>query len=206
VVACDAVLRRHLDCLCTLADGDALKAWRRSLPVGMDPPWWLDGTLEARARDVHERTSALAARLAGAFAGRPVTQAPGPPASRAAATAIGQASGYSLAAAVPTAAGIKTHTWRHPARPVEAVLWVPASFADDADLRMVFRATAGDTAARDLVGEVVFLGGLPAVVREEGEGAAARVEATWPARDVADRIRDAVALADGSGVTWVPAE
>jgi hypothetical protein len=86
------------------------------------------------------------------------------------------------------------------------VLWVPARFANDADLRIVFQATGPGVASRDLVGEVIMLGGLPAVVRECGEGQAARVEATWPAHAVADSIRDTVALTDGRGDTWIPAE
>jgi len=206
IVACDEALRRNLDCLCTLADGDVLKALRRSLPAGMDPPWWLGGTLEARAREAERRASALATRLASAFAGRPVAAAPQPAAAAAAAAAINAATGYSLAAAVPPAAGITTHTWRHPSRPFEAVLWVPARFADEADLRMVFQATGPGVAASELVDEVVLLGGLPAVVREEGDGPAARVEATWPAHAVAESVRDAVALTDGRGDTWIPAE
>jgi hypothetical protein len=206
IVAYDASLRRNLDCLCTLADGDSLIAWRRSLPPGMDLPWWLDGTLEAQACANDKHSAALAARLASAFAGQSVAAAPQPAASTVAAAAIGTAAGYSLAAAAPPAAGITTHIWRHPSQPFEAVLWVPARFADDADLRMVFRATGPGLAPRDLVGEVVMLGGLPAVVREDGEGPAARVEATWPAHAVADSIRDTVALTDGRGDNWIPAE
>ncbi len=206
IVACDAALHGNLDCLCTLADGDALKAWRRSLPAGMDPPWWLDGTLEARAREAERRATALASRLAAAFAGRPVAAAPRPAAATAAAAAINAPTGYSLAAAVPPAAGITAHAWRHPSRPFEATLWVPAKFADEADLRMVFQATGPEGTARDLVDEVVLLGGLPAVVREEGEGPAARVEATWPAHALADSARDAVVLSDARGETWIPVE
>jgi hypothetical protein len=206
IVNCDTALRRNLDCLCTLADGDVLKAWRRSLPAGMDPPWWLDGTLEARARESERRASSLAARLAGAFAGRPVAPAPRLAASKVAARRIADAAGYSLAAASPAPAGIATLAWRHPSRPIEAVLWVPARFADDANLRMVFHATDGGAMARELVGEVVLLGGLPAVVRDEGADAAARVEATWPARGVADAVRDDVVLTDGRGIAWVPVE
>ena len=206
IVACDAALRRNLDCFCTLADGDSLIASRRSLPPGMDPPWWLDGTLEARARANEKHSAALAVRLASAFAGQPVAAAPRLAASTVAAAAIGTAAGYSLAAAAPPAAGITTHAWRHPSRPFEAVLWVPTRFATDADLRMVFQATGPGVASRDLVGEVVMLGGLPAVVREDGEGQAARVEATWPAHAVADSIRDSVTLTDGRGDTWFPAE
>jgi hypothetical protein len=206
IVACDAALRRNLDCLCTLADGDSLIAWRRSLPLGMDPPWWLDGTLEARARTVAMHSATGAARLASAFAGQRVAAAPRLAASTVAAAAIGTAAGYSLAAAASPAAGITTHAWRHPSRPFEAVLWVPARFANDADLRIVFQATGPGVASRDLVGEVIMLGGLPAVVRECGEGQAARVEATWPAHAVADSIRDTVALTDGRGDTWIPAE
>lgn len=206
IVDYDAALRRNLDCLCTLADGDSLIAWRRSLPPGMDPPWWLEGTLEARACANVQHSAALAARLASTFSGQSVAASPRVATSTVAAAAIGTAAGYSLAAAAPPAAGITKHIWRHPSRPFDAVLWVPARFADDAVLRMVFQATSPGVASRDLVGEVVMLGGLPAVVREGGEGPAARVEATWPAHAVAGSIRDTVALTDGRGDIWIPAE
>ena len=206
IAAYDTGLLRNLDCLSTLTDGDTIKAWRRSLPSGLGPLlWWLDGSLEAHSAACAQRTADLAGRLASAFAGRPVVPAPRVLASKAAARAITAAAEYQMAAAPSAAAGMTNHAWRHPSHPLEAVLWVPAKFDAAADLRIVFRGTGGG-AERNLVGEVMFLGGMPAVVREEGDGAHPRCEATWPAREVAATIRNAVTLVDCQGEHWIPTE
>lgn len=199
----DRALRSHAGVLCTLADGDAFKAWRRSLPASMDPiPWWLDGSLEAEAAALVRRTDSQAGRISAALdegaVVLPMPQAP------AAARAIRNAAGFRLAAATAAPAGLSSHSWRHPSALIEAILWVPATFGDGADLRMVFRGSAERREERDLVGEVVLLEGLPAIVRLEREGDAERVEASWPARDVAAVVRESLTLTDGRGRRWVP--
>ena len=198
----DRALRSNVGCLCTLADGDALKTWRRSLPPGMNPiPWWLDGSLESEAAALARRTDALAGRIATAFGSGPevlpLAQA------AAAARAIRAAAGFTLAAATAPPAGLTSHSWRHPSAPIAAVLWVPAAFDEAADLRMVFRGSTEHHEERDLVGEVVLLEGVAAVVRLERDGDAERVEASWPARNVAALVRDSLALTDGRGSRWV---
>ena len=198
----DRVLQSHVGCLCTLVDGDLLTHWRRSLPAGMHPlPWWLDGSLESEAAALARRTDEIAGRIAAAFGGEPATR----PAAEAAAAAraIRGAAGFTLAAATTTAPGLTSHSWRHPVLAVEAALWVPAAFDDDADLRMVFRGSAGRHEERDLVGEVVLLAGVPAVVRLERDGDAERVEASWPAHALAAVVGDSVVLTDGQGRRWM---
>jgi hypothetical protein len=201
----DRALRSNVGCLCTLADGDALKTWRRSLPPGMNPiPWWLDGSLESEAAALARRTDALAGRIATAFGSGPevlpLAQA------AAAARAIRAAAGFTLAAATAPPAGLTSHSWRHPSAPIAAVLWVPAAFDDAADLRMVFRGSTEHHEERNLVGEVVLLEGVAAVVRLERDGDAERVEASWPAHDMAALVRDSLALTDGRGGCWVPVD
>jgi len=58
--AYDEALLDHLGVLCTLADGDALKRLRESLPeTCMTVPWWLDGALEDAAKTLTEQTDSL---------------------------------------------------------------------------------------------------------------------------------------------------
>lgn len=204
IVAFDSALRGQLDCLATLADGEVLADWRRSLPDDMDPvPWWLDGTLEAHAAALARQTDALSSRLADAFAGQTASQPP-VAASAAAARAIVAAAGLAMAAATPATAGITRHAWRHPSRSLEGVLWVPAAFDDSAELRIVFRDSGGGASERDLVGEVMFFEGMPGVVRCSARSDGDLVEVAWPAQAVAGVVRDSVSLADARGVYWIP--
>lgn len=199
----DAALRGHVGLLCTLADGGALAEWRRSLPAGMNPlPWWLDGALEAEAAALARRTDALTGRISSAFGSKPVvTQIPQ---AMAAAQAIRAAAGFTLAAATATPAGLTSHSWRHPSLPVSAVVWVPTAFDDAADLRMVFRGSAERDEGQALVGEVMLLGGIPAVVRLERDGTVERVEASWPAHAVAAVACNSLTLTDSHGRHWIP--
>lgn len=202
ILAYDEALRAQLDVLCTLADSDMLTAWRRSLPAGFALlPWWLDGTLEARASVLARRTDAIAARISTAIGSPPP---PMPVMAAEAASAIARAGGFMLAAATPAAGGITTHSWRHPSRSIEGVLFVPSSFTESAVLRMVFHGSREEREERDLVGEVILLNGLPAVIQSEGQGAAERVEAAWQARAVAESIQKGVVVTDGRGGRWVP--
>jgi hypothetical protein len=58
--AYDEELLDHVGVLCTLADGDALKRLRESLPeTCMTVPWWLDGALEDAAKTLTEQTDSL---------------------------------------------------------------------------------------------------------------------------------------------------
>jgi hypothetical protein len=58
--AYDEALLDHLGVLCTLADGDALKRLRDSLPETCTMvPWWLNGALEDAAKTLTEQTDAL---------------------------------------------------------------------------------------------------------------------------------------------------
>jgi hypothetical protein len=198
----DRALRSHVGCLCTLADGGVLTAWRRSLPTGMDPiPWWLDGSLESEAAALARRTEGLSGRISAAFGSEPMVLPL--PRAAAAARAIQGAAGFTLAAATATPAGLTSHSWRHPTLPIEAVLWVPAVFDDAADLRMVFRGSTELHEEQDLVGEVMLLEGIPAVVRLERDGDAERVEASWPAHAVAAVVRGSLAVTDVHGRRWV---
>jgi len=199
----DDALRAHAGLLGTLADGESLAEWRRSLPAGINPlPWWLDGSLEAEAAALTHRTDAVAGRIASAFGSTPVVLPI--PGAGAAARAIRAAAGFTLAAAAATPAGLTSHSWRHPSLPVSAVLWVPTAFDDAADLRVVFRGSAERDEERALVGEIMLLGGVPAVVRLERDGTAERVVASWPAHAVAAVVRDSLAMTDNHGRPWIP--
>jgi len=206
-VAFDRAIRKHLGCLATLADGGTLKDWRRSLPEGMDAlPWWLDGTLERHAAAVARQTDAMSARFAATFAGRQVVR-PAIPGSASATAAISDAARLSLAAAAPAADAVTRHVWRHPSRPLEALLWVPATFDDSADIRIVFRDTAGGDAEHDLIGEVMLLHGMPAVVHLTVMGGSNEVvEASWPAKAVAGALGEPAVLGDARGEPWIPAD
>ncbi len=203
IAAFDEALLPHIDCLATLADGEILKAWRRELPEGAIMPWWLNGTLEVRSAALAVRTDALAERFARAF-GRQEGPAIQPATPAAAARAVRRAGGFALAAAATNGSGITTLAWRHPALPVEAVLWLPASFAESGQARMVFRGSPDRREERELVGEIVLLGGVPAVVRSVGDAGQERAEASWPGRDLAAAIGDAAALRGARGEQWIP--
>jgi hypothetical protein len=87
--------------------------------------------------------------------------------------------------------------------PVEAVLWLPASFAESGQARMVFRGSPDRREERELVGEIVLLGGVPAVVRSLGDAGQERAEAAWPGRDLAAAIGDAAELRGARGERWI---
>jgi hypothetical protein len=204
--AYDVMLEENQDVLATSAGTPLLRNWRAMLPERHDPlPWWLDGTLEAAAMELHSEFEAAAGVFRRRRRADVIPFDRSVPVARASDMALRRASAALAASASQNiVVGLE---WTLPGTPLKATLYVPPTLKNDGVLWLTLVDAAGGNAAFESVGCISFLNGNPVHWRLTGSSQRPEVTASLYWSGASQLTNEgSLRLVDGmTGTEWVAA-